>query len=192
MIYFIALMAFGACLAFLVLEDVVHSRVHLEALPLFASCSVFVTSYFGVAWQDVLSGTALWAILFLAFKFVRFPLRGWRDALLILIAGFFLSVSPVAISAVVFLVMCCAGLFVARYVRKRGFRLEHVPLAAPICATVFVILEWRVFGDSIDQGFAVGSALELLTIPIFGIVLGGMFWTIASPPAGTSGGDHAD
>jgi hypothetical protein len=186
-------MAFGMCLAFLVLEDLLDRRVRLNALPLWAVASAYLANHFGVVSMDIIIGAVFWSLLFFAFKLFRYPLRGCYDFLVIGTSGVFLGVSNLEIAALVFVGVCYVGLFLGKYARKRGINLNDFALAVPICATMLIILEWRVYHDSMAAGFGFAWAFEHLAIPFFGMMLGGMWWiTLRPTPFEHGGDDRAD
>lgn len=176
MIFFIALFIFAACLAILALEDAVFFEIKLEILPLLAGVSFVLAPHFGIPWQDSLLGGLIWGGFPLLIQIFGFRMVGQGDIWLLATAGLFVGFTDLAATTVLLglLILVTAAIY-ARLRGKPGLR-SIVPLAVPLTATLFLLLEWRLI-DAIPQGAtSVGLHLVHLLMPWIGGLAGSLLY----------------
>jgi hypothetical protein len=176
MIIFIGLFTFATCLAILALEDAFFFEIKLEILPLLAGVSFILAPHFGIPWQESLMGGLIWAGFPLLIRVLGFRMAGQGDIWLLLTAGLFVGITDLAATTVLLglLILVTAAIY-ARLRGKRGLR-SIVPLAVPLTATLFLLLEWRLI-DAIPQGAtSVGIHLVHLLMPWFGGLTGSLLY----------------
>ena len=186
MLYLLALAAFGACLAYLAMEDAVFFEIKLELLPLLLLCSLAITQHLSMPLWDRVLGALLWGLPITVLYWFKSGSIGRGDLFLLASAGFFFGIKDAMPSVVVFAAATALTAFI--YARRRGkaFGKSSIPAAIPVTVTLLIDLMRHLYAAPPSYTpittFEALAAWVPMVLPLLGGVMGATIWLLHQTP----------
>lgn len=168
----IVLVLFGACLGFLIIEDMRRFEIKLELLPLTVALGIFLAVQSGIELNDILAGGLVWGVPVALYYWMCPGRIGRGDIWLFATAGFCFGISGSLFGAIVFGLVSVVTAWAYAYARGKRFGRSIYPAAVPTCIALLAICVWRLSGDLSEQNVMFLASAPLLALAPVGVFLG--------------------